>query len=74
MVLKQQESIFDKVAQCLSKCPFLYKNKMIQCVPTHMGLIVLYCIVFYLTQSHCFRAILRVQAVMSYGQFNPNTS
>ena len=29
---------------------------------------LLYCIVFYHTQSHCFRAILRVQVSMSYGQ------
>ena len=38
---------------------------------------VLYCIVFYLTQRHCFRAILRVQVVMgegSYSQFYPNTT
>ena len=27
------------------------------------------CIVFYLTQSHCFRAILRVQVVIGEGSF-----
>ena len=37
----------------------------------------LYCIVFYLTQSYCFRAILSVSSGNgegSYGQFYPNTT
>ena len=37
----------------------------------------MYCIVFYLAQRDCFRAILRVLAAMgegSYRQFYPNTT
>ena len=52
----------------------LYWIKKFKWFFLRQSLITSYCIVFYLTQSHSFRAILRVQALMSYGQFNPNTS
>ena len=50
-----------------------YKLKKISC-PQDFNSVLLYGIVFYLTQSHCFRAILRVQVVMgegSYSQYTP---